>query len=273
MKKVILITGASSGIGKATARLLLQDGHVVYGASRNTDKMNDIQQLGAKIIAMDVSKDDTMQAGVNQIMEAEGRIDVLINNAGYGSYGALEDVPLDEARYQFEVNVFGLARLCQLVLPLMRTRRSGTIINISSIGGKISEPHGSWYHATKFAVEGLSDCLRLELYQFNVDVVVIEPGAIKTEWNTIARQNLRDVSGDTAYKDLVRKHANFLEKGDEQASDPVVVAKTIRRAVNARKPKTRYATGKGAKIILFLQKVLPDRWMDKLFLILIKNVG
>lgn len=273
MKKVILITGASSGIGKATARLLLQDGHTVYGASRNTEKMRDIQQEGVKTLAMDVSKDDAMQAGVAQILDAEGRIDVLINNAGYGSFGALEDTPMDEAKYQFEVNVFGLARLCQLVLPTMRTRRSGTIINISSIGGKIAEPHGSWYHATKFAVEGLSDCLRLELYPFNVDVVVIQPGAIKTEWNTIARQNLREVSGDTAYRDLVQKHANFLEKGDEQASEPIVVAKTIRKAVNARRPKTRYATGKGAKIILFLRKVLPDRWMDKLFLVLIKRFG
>lgn len=271
MKKVILITGASSGIGKATARLLLQDGHIVYGASRSVEKMEDIQQLGAKTLAMDVSKDDSMQAGVAEIMEAEGRIDVLVNNAGYGSFGALEDTPMDEAKYQFEVNVFGLARLCQLVLPTMRTQRSGTIINISSIGGKIAEPHGSWYHATKFAVEGLSDCLRLELYQFNVDVVVIQPGAIKTEWNTIARQNLREVSGDTAYQDLVRKHANFLEKGDKQASDPMVVAKTIRKAVKARKPKTRYATGKGAKIILFLRKVLPDRWMDKMFLTIIKK--
>ena len=123
-------------------------------------------------------------------------------------------------------------------------------------------------------MEGLSDCLRLELYQFNIDVVVIEPGAIKTEWNTIARQNLRDISGDTAYEDLVRKHANFLEKGDEQASNPVVVAKTIRRAVNARKPKTRYATGQGGQDHpVFLQKVLPDRWMDKMFLTIIKRMG
>ena len=273
MKKIILITGASSGIGKATARLLLQDGHIVYGASRSVDKMNDIQQEGARILEMDVSQNDSMQQGVAQILEAEGRIDVLINNAGYGSYGALEDVPLDEARYQFEVNVFGLARLCQLVLPKMRAQRSGTIINISSIGGKIGEPHGSWYHATKFAVEGLSDCLRLELYQFNVNVVVIQPGAIKTEWNTIARQNLREVSGNTAYQALAKKHAQLLEKGDKQASDPVVVAKTIRKAVRARKPSTRYATGRGAKIILLLRKVLPDRWMDKMFLTVIKNIG
>ena len=272
MKKIILITGASSGIGKATARLLLQDGHTVYGASRSLEKMKDIQQMGVHTLEMDVSKDDSMQEGIAQIMEAEGYIDVLINNAGYGSYGALEDTPMEEARYQFEVNVFGLARLCQLVLPKMRAQRSGTIINISSIGGKIGEPHGSWYHATKFAVEGLSDCLRLELRQFNINVVVIEPGAIKTEWNTIARQNLREVSGDTAYRDLVEKHAKLLEKGDEQASDPIVVAKTIRKAVNAHKPKTRYATGKGAKIILFLRKILPDRWMDAMFLAVIKNV-
>ncbi len=197
MKKVALVTGASSGIGKESAKLLIENGFTVYGAARRVDKMKDLEQFGIKLLAMDVTVEESMVNGINQILETEKRIDVLINNAGYGSYGALEDVPISEAKYQFEVNIFGLARLTQLVLPSMRKQKSGKIINISSIGGKLGEPHGAWYHATKFAVEGLSDSIRMELKQFGIDVVIIEPGAIITEWNTIARENLIKVSGNT----------------------------------------------------------------------------
>lgn len=156
MKKVILITGASAGIGKETAKLLAKEGHIVYGAARRVDKMQELVQYGVRLLAMDVTDDASMIKGVNEIIATEKRIDVLVNNAGYGSYGAVEDVPLDEARYQFEVNVFGLARLIQLVLPHMRSQKSGRIINVSSMGGKFGEPHGAWYHATKFAVKALA---------------------------------------------------------------------------------------------------------------------
>jgi len=270
VKKVALITGASSGIGKETAKLLVASGYVVYGASRRLDKMNDLAQAGIKLLAMDVTDETAMVNGINQIIKAEGRIDVLVNNAGYGSYGALEDVPLSEAKYQFEVNIFGLARLTQLVLPYMRKQQSGKIINISSIGGKLGEPHGAWYHATKYAVEGLSDCLRMELKQFNIDVVIIEPGAILTEWNAIARDNLMKVSGQTAYKNLAEKHSNMLLNADKRGDDPIVVAKTITKAVLSNSPKTRYATGGGAKLILFLRRILSDRLFDKLMLSLMK---
>jgi len=172
MQKVALVTGASSGIGKETAKLLVQAGYTVYGAARRVDKMQDLQAIGVKLLAMDVTDDASMVSGVATLLAAENRMDVLVNNAGYGSFGALEDVPLSEARYQFEVNIFGLARLTQLLLPTMRTQRSGTIVNISSIGGKLGEPHGAWYHATKHAVEGLSDSLRMELKQFNIKVVM-----------------------------------------------------------------------------------------------------
>lgn len=266
MKKVALITGASSGIGKETAKLLVKSGYVVYGAARRVNKMNDLKEAGVKLLELDVTKDESMVSAVNQILESEKRIDVLVNNAGYGSYGALEDVPISEAKYQFEVNIFGLARLIQLVLPQMRQQKSGKIINISSMGGKFGEPHGAWYHATKFAVEGLSDSLRMELKQFNIDVVVIQPGAIITEWNAIARESLMKVSGKTAYKDLVAKHVRFLESGDTKGSQPIVVAKVIVKAILSNHPKTRYAMGYAANLLLFMRKLLSDRLFDKVLI-------
>jgi short-subunit dehydrogenase len=268
MAKVILITGASAGIGKETAKLLASKGHIVYGAARRLDKMQDLKAAGVKLLEMDVTIEESMVRGVNEILKAEKRIDVLVNNAGYGSYGALEDVPISEAKYQFEVNIFGLARLTQLVLPGMRAQKSGTIINVSSIGGKLGEPHGVWYHATKYAVEGLSDSLRMELKQFGIDVVVIEPGAIKTEWAGIARENLMKVSGNTAYKDLARKHVKLFEQADtnSMADEPIVIARAIEKAINASKPKTRYAVGGGAKAALFMRGIMSDRMFDSFYL-------
>jgi NAD(P)-dependent dehydrogenase (short-subunit alcohol dehydrogenase family) len=179
--QVALVTGGSSGIGECTVLELLDAGYVVYTAARRVERMQPLADAGAHVFAMDVTDDASMVAGIERIIDEQGRIDVLVNNAGYGSYGAVEDVPIEEARRQFEVNVFGLARLIQLATPHMRAQRSGRIINISSIGGKFYEPFGGWYHATKFAVEGLSDSLRLELKPFGVDVVIIEPGPIITE--------------------------------------------------------------------------------------------
>jgi short-subunit dehydrogenase len=270
MKKVALVTGASSGIGKETAKLLAKNGFKVYAVSRRLGKMAELQKEGIELLEMDVTDEVSMTSGINTILEAEGKIDLLINNAGYGSYGALEDVPMEEAKYQFEVNIFGLARLIQLVLPTMRAQKRGRIINISSIGGSFGEPHGAWYHATKFALEGLSDSLRMELKQFNIDVVVIKPGAILTEWNTIARENLLKVSGNTPYRDLAHKHVSMLENADERGSKPIVVAQTILKASLAKRPKTRYATGGGAKIILLLRSLLSDRMFDKLMLGMMK---
>lgn len=267
MKKVILITGASSGIGKATAKYLAEQNTIVYATARRVDKMDDLKTIGIKTLALDVTNDESMQAVVNNILAQEGRIDVLINNAGYGSFGSLEDVPLSEARYQFEVNVFGLARLTQLVLPSMRKQNSGKIINISSMGGKFGEPHGAWYHSTKYAVEGLSDSLRMELKQFNIDVVLIEPGAIKSEWGGIATDKLLEVSGKTAYKNLVEKQVKMFERTYKLVgSEPIVVAKAISKAVFSSNPKTRYAVGGGAKLILFFRRIFSDKLFDKIML-------
>ncbi len=270
MNRVALITGASSGIGMETAKLLAKQGYTVYGAARRMEKMQELKLAGIKLLAMDVTDEVSMISGINEVLKTEGRIDVLLNNAGYGSYGALEDVPLSEARYQFEVNIFGMARLTQLVLPHMRAQRSGRIINISSIGGKLGEPHGAWYHATKYAVEGLSDSLRMELKEFGIDVVIIEPGAIITEWAGIAREHMLKTSGNTAYGELTRKHAKMFENADKMGSKPIVVAKTIVKAITTRRPKTRYATGGGAKAILFARRILSDRMFDKVMLSLMK---
>jgi NAD(P)-dependent dehydrogenase (short-subunit alcohol dehydrogenase family) len=196
MGKTAFITGASSGIGMEAARGLLAAGYVVYAGARRIDRMAPLAGAGARLLSLDVTDDASMIAAVKTILGDTGRIDVLVNNAGYGSYGALEDVPIAEARRQFEVNLFGLARLSQLVLPTMRVRRAGRIVNISSIGGAFGEPFGSWYHATKFALEGLSDSLRMEVRRFGIDVVVIQPGAIVSEWNGIARDGLARHSGD-----------------------------------------------------------------------------
>jgi NADP-dependent 3-hydroxy acid dehydrogenase YdfG len=266
MTKIALVTGASSGIGEATARALMAADYKVFAGARRLDRMAGLAAAGATLLKLDVTDDASMVAAIEAIKTGAGRLDVLVNNAGYGSYGALEDVPLDEARRQFDVNVFGLARLCQLVLPIMRAQKSGKIVNITSVGGKIWEPLGSWYHATKFAVEGLSDCLRAEVEGFGIDVIIIEPGAIRTEWAGIARDGLLQTSGSGAYAEQAKGHARLLAAADTSSltSPPTVVAKTVVRAVGARRPKTRYATGGGARTILFLRTILPDRMFDRL---------
>lgn len=263
--KVALITGGSSGIGEATALKLQELGYTTYAAARRVERMEHLTATGIRPLAMDVTDDESMQSGVEQILAEEGRIDVLVNAAGYGSYGALEDVPLSEARNQFEVNLFGAARLTQLALPRMREQRSGTVVNITSMGGKIYTPLGAWYHATKHALEALSDCLRMELKPFGIDVVVIEPGGIRTEWPGIAAQKVRAVSGTGPYAPQGNAVADSLasESTRRRSSPPQLIAKTIGKAVTARRrPKTRYAVGYGAKPLIFLHNVLPDRAFD-----------
>ncbi len=261
--KVVLITGASAGMGKETARLLAQNGYTVYGAARRMDKMNDLKELGVKTIAMDVTNDQSMVKAIDEIIAAEGKIDILINNAGFGSYGAIEDVSLEDARYQLEVNVFGAARLIQLVLPYMRQQHWGKIVNISSIGGKMATPLGGWYHASKFALEGLSDSLRNEVKSFGVDVVVIEPGGIKSEWGGIAFDSLMETSGNTAYKLLAEKFAKAFRATESKNPEPIVIAELIKKAIEAKKPKTRYVAGYMAAPALFMRKLLSDHLMDK----------
>ena len=270
--KVALVTGASSGIGKSTVTQLLNDGYIVYGAARRLEKMTDLKAAGAHILSMDVTDDKSMVDGINTIIAQQGQLDILVNNAGYGSYGAVEDVPIEEAKRQFEVNIFGVARLTQLVLPYMRANHFGKIVNISSIGGKIYTPLGAWYHGTKHALECFSDCLRLETKSFGIDVIIIEPGAIKTEWGDIALDNMRQTSGKGAYKSVVsgtiKMFQNSYKKGS--SSSPDVIATAISKALKAKKPKTRYATGANAKPIIFLRWLLSDKIFDRVILSMIK---
>lgn len=264
--RVVLVTGASSGIGEDTARRLQALGYIVYGAARRTDRLQALTADGIRPLAMDVTDDASMTSGVNRLLEETGRIDILVNNAGYGSYGAIEDVPIDEARRQFEVNVFGLARLTQLVSPHMRTRGSGTIINISSIGGRLTTPLGGWYHATKYAVEALSDALRMELRPFGIDVVVVEPGAIRTAWWPIAADHLEATAEGSAYAAQIRAVAGAMrsESNRRHYSPPEVIARTVGKIVTARRPRTRYAVGFMAKPLIAARRVLPDRAFDRL---------
>ena len=266
MKKVILITGASSGMGKVFAQQLAKEGHTVYGGARRIDLLKNLHKEGIKTIQLDVTNDESMQQCVNEILQKEGRIDVLVNNAGYGSYGTVEELPMEEAKRQIEVNVFGLARMTQLVLPGMRKQKSGKIINISSIGGKIATPFGAWYHASKFAVEGLSDSLRLEVKPFGIDVVVIEPGGVKSEWGEIAYQNLEKTTVNTAYGEMAGKFKQAFEKAMPKNAAPEVIARLVSKAVNSSKPKTRYSGGYMAKAALFARKWSSDRMMDRILL-------
>lgn len=265
-KKVTLVTGASAGIGEVTAVRLKEAGFIVYAAARRLERMKSLENRGIHVLKLDLTVDESMVNCANTILAKHGQLDVLVNNAGYGSYGAMEDVSMEEARKQFEVNVFGLARLTQLFLLTMRKQRSGRIINVSSVGGKIGSPHGVWYQGSKFAVEGLSDSLRMELKQFNIDVVVIEPGAIKTEWSEITRANLIRTSGHTAYGQKAKIHAAALEKYDNMGSKPEVIAKAIYNAATSKKPKTRYVIGKGISVMLFVKAILPDRMFDRIMI-------
>ncbi|MCM2268068.1 MAG: oxidoreductase [Elusimicrobiales bacterium] len=262
MGKTVLITGASAGIGYAAAELLLREGWTVYAGARRTEKMRPLEALGARVLRLDVCDEASLCGAVKEILSA-GPLDALVNNAGYGAHGAVEDVPLAEARRQFEVNLFGLARLTQLVLPGMRARGAGRIVNISSIAGKVTMPTGGWYHASKHALEAYSDALRLETAQFGVQVVLVEPGPIRTEWDNTALVNLEKYSSGGVYGPLVKRVTERFRAGYRSgAPGPEAVAQVILRALNARRPPARYAVPFKAALIIFLKWLLPDAVWD-----------
>jgi NAD(P)-dependent dehydrogenase (short-subunit alcohol dehydrogenase family) len=251
-------------MGKETAVTLARQGHIVYGAARRVDRMGDLVKAGGHAVALDVTDEAKVREVVARILDEAGRIDVLINNAGFGLYGAVEDTSLDDARRQFDVNLFGVAAMTKAVLPAMRAEKSGRIINITSMGGKLHTPLGAWYHASKHALEGWSDCLRLEVSQFGIDVVIVEPGAIATEFGAVLTQPMVDRSGNGPYGQMTRAvaeatNATYEKGGSSPAS---VVAKTISKANSAKRPKTRYVVGKYARPLLFMRRWLSDRAFD-----------
>lgn len=269
---VAVITGASSGIGEATARALHAAGFQTFAAARRIDRLRALEGSGIRAVSLDVTDDSSMREVVEGIIATTGRIDVLVNNAGYGSYGAIEDVSPDEARRQFDVNVFGAMRMAQLTLPTMRERRTGTIINVSSMGGRIYLPLGGWYHATKFAIEALSDCMRIEVAPHGVRVVVIEPGAIRTEWSGIAADSLDANSGFGAYARLAQVVSRAMRADDmaRRSSPPSLIANVIVKAAQSRRPRTRYVAGYLARPLMTLRSLLPDRWFD---MVVMRSIG
>jgi short-subunit dehydrogenase len=266
--KAVLITGCSSGIGRATAVHLAERGWTVYATARRPETLADLKQRGCRTLALDVSDETSMRAAVDTVAEAEEAVGVLINNAGYSQSGAVETVPMEQARRQFETNVFGLMRLSQLVLPGMRSQRWGKIVNISSMGGRLTFPGGGLYHATKYAVEAISDALRFELRGFGVDVILIEPGLIITNFGEVASASVDDAGDGGAYADFNRKVAELTEgayKGPmaKLGAGPDAVAKAIERALTARRPRARYPVTASARLMMGQRRLMPDRLWDR----------
>lgn len=262
--KIILVTGASSGLGKMTAIKLRKQGHIVYAVARRVDSMKELEELGINIGYMDVTDDESIKKIVDDIVSRDGKIDVLINNAGYGSYGAVEDVSIEEAQRQFEVNVFGVARVSKIVLPHMREKRAGLVINISSVVGKVALPFMGWYSASKHAIEGLSDAMRIELEPFGVKVVIVEPGVVKTGFDGIVADDFANIDSD--YEEMGKKFKQSFIKmyASPKAPTGEVVAEQILKIVRSKNPKIRYRPTTDSKINLSARKILCDKVFDKL---------
>ncbi len=265
--RAVLITGCSSGIGRATALELVAGGWRVYATARRPETLAELADRGCQTLALDVTDEDSMRAAVNAVTEAEGAIGVLVNNAGYSQSGAVETIPIEAARRQFETNVFGLLRMCQLVLPGMRSQGWGKIVNLSSMGGRLTFPGGGLYHATKYAVEALSDAMRFEVRGFGVDVIVIEPGLIITNFGEVAAEAVQAAGEDGAYAEFNRRVAKLTQDAyrgpmARLGSGPEAVARTIARAIGASRPKTRYPVTPSAHLLINQRRLVPDRIWD-----------
>ena len=266
-QKVVLITGTAYGIGKSTAELLIDKGHIVYGGDILVEENLYLNDIGGTALEMDVTNQEHIDKAINQIISEQGRVDVLVNNAGLGVYGAIEDVSMEDIYYQYDVYLFGLARVTKAVLPYMREKESGLIINISSVLGETYGPLAGWYLSTKHALEGWSDALRVELKEFDIDVVVVQPGAINTNFSNVTKTYIDKYRENSAYQHLYGEP--ITDTGNEvlsNQSDPIVIAKVINKAMNARNPKTRYAAGAYSKIGIFLRKIMTDKMFDRFIL-------
>jgi len=266
-QKVVLITGTALGIGKSTAEYLIDKGHIVYGGDILIEENLYLNDIGGTALEMDVTNQDHIDNAVTQIISEHGRIDVLVNNAGLGVYGAIEDVSMEDIYYQYDVNLFGLARVTKAVLPYMREKESGTIINISSVLGETYGPLAGWYLSTKHALEGWSDALRVELKKFDIDVVIVQPGAINTNFSNVTKTYIDKYRENSPYQHLYGEP--ITDTGNEilsNQSDPIVIAKVINKAMDARNPKTRYAAGAYSRIGIFLRKIMTDKMFDRFIL-------
>jgi len=263
-QKVILITGTAHGIGKSTAEYLIDKGHIVYGGDILVEENLYLNDIGGVALKMDVTKQEDVDNAINQVIAEQGRIDVLVNNAGIAVGSAIEDVSMEDAMYQFEVNLFGIGRTVKATLPHMRSQGSGTIINISSVLGKAYNPLYGWYVSSKHALEGWSDVLRLEVEQFGIDVVIIEPGMIKTNIGNYSARYFEKYSKNSEYENFYGSPDDKEENTFDSYSDPIVIAKVIDKAINAKNPKTRYSAGAYSWILLTMRSILPDKWFDKL---------
>jgi NAD(P)-dependent dehydrogenase (short-subunit alcohol dehydrogenase family) len=268
VSKAVLITGCSSGIGRATAELLADRGWTVYATARKVDSIRDLEGRGCILMALDVTDEESMRAAVARVEEEQGAVGVLVNNAGYSQSGALEELPPDEVRRQFETNVFGLLRITQLALPGMRRQRFGKVVNVGSMGGKLTFPGGGIYHATKHAVEAISDALRFEVRGFGVDVILLEPGLIKTRFGETAAGSIAAATdADSPYARFNAVVAGTTQGAYEGGvsrlgGGPEAVAKVIERAVSSRRPRARYPVTPSAWLIMGQRRLLPDRLWD-----------
>ena len=263
--KAVLITGCSTGIGRASAEHLAGRGMTVYATARRPESIEDLESSGCRTLALDVTDEASMSAAVAQVEEAEGAVGALVNNAGYSQNGAVETVPLDEVRRQFETNVFGLLRMSQLVLPGMRRQGHGRIVNVSSMGGKLTFPGGGIYHATKHAVEALSDAMRFEVKGFGVDVSVIEPGLIRTNFAETSVGSVSQEAGPYAeFNSAVAAATAGAYDGPlgKLGGGPEAVAKAIEKALTAERPRTRYKVTASARLLMAQRSLLPDRAWD-----------
>lgn len=266
-QKVVLITGTALGIGKSTAEYLIDKGHIVYGGDILIEENLYLNDIGGTALEMDVTNQNHIDDAVKKIISEEGRIDVLVNNAGLGVYGAIEDVSMEDIYYQYDVNLFGLARVTKAVLPYMREKKSGTIINISSVLGETYGPLAGWYLSTKHALEGWSDALRVELKKFDIDVVIVQPGAINTNFSNVTKTYIDKYRENSPYQHLYGEP--ITDTGNEilsNQSDPIVIAKVINKAIDAKNPKTRYAAGAYSRIGIFLRKIMTDKMFDRFIL-------
>jgi len=271
VSKAVLVTGCSSGIGRATALELSRRGWKVYATARRPESISDLSGSGCELLELDVCDESSMTAAVEKVESAEGAVGVLVNNAGFGMEGAVESISMEEMRQQFETNFFGLVRMTQLVLPGMRRQGWGKVVNMSSAGGRFTFPGGGAYHATKYAIEALSDALRFELRGFGVDVILIEPGFIKTSFGDTSIEAIEgiDSSGEGAYGDFntqVAKQIRSVYTGPLSifAAGPEPVARVVAKAISARRPRARYPVTVGARLILGAKRFLPDRAFDAL---------